>query len=49
LIERACFELISAVSRSPTIFCGSYWRFNLRFHDPLGREGQHLARESSRR
>ncbi len=27
LIERACFSAISAASRSPTIRCGSCWRF----------------------
>ena len=27
LIERACFSLSSATSRSPTIRCGSCWRF----------------------
>ena len=26
LIERACFSLISALSRSPTMRCGSCWR-----------------------
>jgi hypothetical protein len=26
LIERACFSLISAVSRSPMMRCGSCWR-----------------------
>jgi len=27
LIDRACFSESSAVSRSPTTFCGSCWRF----------------------
>jgi hypothetical protein len=27
LIERACFSLSSAASRSPTMRCGSCWRF----------------------
>jgi hypothetical protein len=27
LIDRACFSLISAVSKSPTMRCGSCWRF----------------------
>ncbi|WP_223191466.1 hypothetical protein [Paracoccus thiocyanatus] len=30
LIERACFSLISAFSRSPTICCGSCCRFTER-------------------
>jgi hypothetical protein len=31
LIERACFSLISAFSRSPMICCGSCWRLTGRW------------------
>jgi len=33
LIERACFSLISALSRSPTMRWGSCWWFDGRGHD----------------
>jgi hypothetical protein len=43
LIERACFSESSAVSRSPTILCGSCWRLTVALEARLRRDGDDLV------